>query len=261
MCYLINLMKKVKTKKLWLAIILVIILLALVFYRLHLTNEIKLAEQRAQQQDAELAKLKSIKRAPVSFDVEAAKFNTYYKTALIATRQGDAPKSEIALQSAITSWRDIANYYRSNQPVDYMKTKDWLAKINNIYELVIKAENFIPQKKLAEAHGNLVAIGQALSAMRQENDKKTIGDDLLSFYENVKAASDAPDKTEVMKKLPDLKLRFTILKEYNINAEYKKEIGNLEEIIGAIDRLEGPDWAKAHKALEPAFNQLFLRFG
>jgi hypothetical protein len=73
--------------------------------------------------------------------------------------------------------------------------------------------------------------------------------------------NDAPDKERVMKILPDLKLAFTILKEYNLSPEYRRQIDALEKIIGALDKLFGPDFFDAKSKLEPAFDKLYLEFG
>src|SRR4030042_6985095 len=139
-------MKIESIKKIILVIVPAFILTGLLFLNYHYINEQKIAELRAVQQDAELAKLSSLKRAPASFDAEVAKFNSHFKKALIATRVRDGKESETALQSAIVAWGEIADYYRYNQPADYFKTEHWLEKINNIYELIIKAENFLPQE-------------------------------------------------------------------------------------------------------------------
>lgn len=201
------------------------------------------------------------KRALVSFDIESIKFQTSYKVALVATRQKDVLITRNALKQTVIKWRDTANYYKENQPFDYIKTTDWANKINSIFELIIKADNFFMANNFAEAHNNLFLVGQILRDIRKENGKKMVGDDMLNFYEYVKLVADAPNKAEAMKKLMDLKLNFTILKEYNLGPKYNEQIQELEKIIGEIDKLAGPDFEKAKSELEPAFNKLFLQFG
>lgn len=196
-----------------------------------------------------------------SFDKMVFEFNKDFKKALISARNTKIDETKEATKATLDLWRGIVNKYISEQPSAYRKTKEWTSSLKIISEALIKADEYAQSDKTEKVVVELERIRRELRMLRRDNSIFNISDSILDFEEIVMEIKSKETKDEILIKTPELKYYFTQLKEYNLGEEYNSLLLNIEEVLGKIDKLDGPDFRKAKEDLVPLFEKMYFLFG
>ncbi len=197
-----------------------------------------------------------------TFDSEVKEFNEIYKTALFATSKGKRVEAENATMDSYQQWKLIVKEYAQNQPAEYRKVGDWAIKLKELEKIEEDAIELVLKDKTEEAHEKLELFRERLMELRKESGIKNISDDMLVFHDILEEVVKTENREEVLKKMPDLKISFTVLKEYyQDNTQYKEMIKDLENIIAELDSVSEKRFDEVKLKLKPAFIALYIQFG
>lgn len=197
-----------------------------------------------------------------SFEDAVYNFNKLYKEALLGSRSGKSEGLVDACRGAYGSWQMLVSDHAQKQPPEFKRTNDWVLSLKSIentleesLEAALRSERELANEKLEEAR-------KALFDLRRENAIKNISDDMLLFEEAIDKVVVIEIKDEAAIFMADLKIKFTVLKEYNQNnSKYREMIKEIENIVGGMDSASGRAWAKEKTRLKPSFLALFKEFG
>lgn len=197
-----------------------------------------------------------------SFDVRVSKFNEVYKKALLSTGQENAEEAAETTKEAFNLWIKIFNDFVNNQPKEYRATKDWIEKMKSLSSLVLASESMVEKGELKEAHEKLEIVRKNLKELRVENKIRSISDDMLTFHNVMEEVIAKKSRAEAESKMADLKISFTILKEYNEgDVKYEEMIKKLENVISEVDTSIEENFKEKRDKLKPAFIALYMLFG
>ena len=237
--------KHIKTIILFL---LIIILISVVF----------IIQQLIQQRnkDAPLATQKEVVLEEVVKEIDDTN-----KMAIFLTLNESDEGTLSAVSASLQTWEKFVFAFKDNQPIEYQKTRDWDRKLITILEHARKADELVKENKLPQAGEETKKIREIFKKIKEENGILDISDEMIAFYEVGKKVTEADTREDVALSLPDLKYRFTVLKEYSIDEDYDQLIKKLEDIIAKLDKfLDGPDFRKAQSELAPVFMELYLEY-
>ncbi len=166
-----------------------------------------------------------------------------------------------AVSESLKAWEKFVFAFKDDQPIEYQKTRDWEKKLIIILEHARKADELVKENKLSQAGEETKMLRKIFKKIKEENGILDISDEMIAFYETGKKITETDTREEVALNLPDLKYRFTVLKEYSIDESYDELMKKLEDIIAKLDKLlDGPDFRKAQSELAPVFMELYLKY-
>lgn len=163
-----------------------------------------------------------------------------------------------ATSESLKAWEVFVKTFKDEQPEEYKRTKDWDKKLLQILKHERKADELFKEGKPDQASKELKESEQIYKRIKEENGITDISEEILAMYDEVQAIARAKKKSEIKEDLLSLKLKYTALKEYEFDNNYKKQMANLEEAIATLDKsLDGPDFQQAQKKLEKIFLAIF----
>ena len=197
-----------------------------------------------------------------SFDARVAEFNEVYKKALLTTGQGKTEEAAATAKQADDLWIKIFNDFVNNPPKEYRGTEDWVEKMKGLSSLVMEADEKVGQGDLEEAHEKLETVRKNLKELRAENKIRSISDDMLAFHDVMEEITAMESRAEAEQRMADLKITFTVLKEYNEgDAKYEEMVKKLENVISEVDTSTEENFKEKRDKLKPAFIALYMMFG
>ena len=196
--------------------------------------------------------------APLDFDNNLASFEKYYKKTLVFSRRGDLKHAQINSKKSLEAWESVYKNFKDKQDSEYINTIYWKKNLEIIYEINIKSNSLIDNKKLNEANLELLKIRIILREMRKENNILSVNDQMLDFYDSFLPVISANKKSETIEYMQDMKLDFLEIKEIYSGQEHGSGIKKIEGALSGIDRLVASDFRDAQKDLLVYFEDLYL---
>jgi len=197
----------------------------------------------------------------VSLEETVERIDEAFKAGLLLSVDGQVEQAAEVAPRSLQAWENFVNAFKNKQPEIYNQSRDWEDKLLTILEHQRKADELFKEGNLNEAQVELEQSRLIFKEIKEENNILEISDELLAFYAEIKVITAAKNKNEVAANLNNLKLRFTILKEVNIDKNYSQLMVRLENIIRDLDRLlDGPEFRKAQKELMPTFMELYQKY-
>lgn len=197
-----------------------------------------------------------------SFDERLIAFTASYKITFLALRQKEYNNAEKSSLKSFRLWEEVVNSYKDKRPKAFNKTAQWNKKLNSIGDLLGQAEQLIKINNYSEAYTKYDTVRRELRKIRQENNIKNAGDEMINFDDQLVEIIKTDKKAGVLPHLDALKLSFTMLKEYQFDENYVKLLEEMEKTIGELDKLlDGPDYQRALKRLPELFYKLYLQYG
>jgi len=197
-----------------------------------------------------------------TFDVRVAEFNEAYKKALLSTGQEKAEEALKSSEDANNLWIGIFNDFVNNQPQEYKETTDWVERMKSLSTLIITSNDMVKEGEFKEAHEKLEMVRKKMREIREENNIRNISDDMLTFHDVMEEVAEAETRAEIDDKMVDLKINFTVLKDYNEGDEkYEEKLKKLENVISEVDNSDESTFIEKRDKLKPAFIELYMMFG
>jgi len=197
-----------------------------------------------------------------SFDGRVRDFNDIYKKTLIALSSGQKIEAKRNMQNVLNLWLEIEKNFLNSKPKEYIITRNWEDKIKLITKLNTEAADLVKQGKYDEALKKLNEVRIKIKQLREENRVKNISNNFLSLSDEVDKISKIEKRTEAIKNLPELKIKFVEAKEFfPNNQEYQKMLVDFAQIISDIENSSDTTFIKNRDRLKPAFMVIYLKFG
>lgn len=187
--------------------------------------------------------------------------NNAYKMAMLLSGKEKEEEMAKAAPKSLKAWEEFVSAFKDKQPEAYRRTRNWDRKLLEILEHERKADELVKENRLREAQIEMEASRKMFKKIKEENNILNISEEMVALYGATKKVVAANNKEETLENMRDFKLKFTILKAYNIDEEYNQLLFKLEKLIGNIDKLlDGPDFRKAQSELEPVFLELYMEY-
>ncbi|MDD2871036.1 MAG: hypothetical protein PHS49_03520 [Candidatus Gracilibacteria bacterium] len=193
-------------------------------------------------------------------DIDLVKFNEIYKQALYNSGQAkDEAKSQI--NNCVELWGNIISKYRGYEVVGFEKSTDLDKTLIEIGINLLTASDFSTGGKMEIAHSELEKVRMTIMKIRQENNIKSISDDMLIVHNKMEEIVEN-GATKDDNKIQELKTDIQKLKEYNTDKdEYKKMLSDFENAVNSLKDLSGNDYNTKLKELKPLFIKMYMKFG
>ncbi|MCK5416349.1 hypothetical protein KAI92_02895 [Candidatus Parcubacteria bacterium] len=196
------------------------------------------------------------------FEDDMLDFNQIYKQALFAIKENKKENAIKLTRESYEKWKKIVKKYASKQPNQYRKTKEWIALLKEIEKNQEESLEALLKNEINIAYEKLETVRRKIKQLREENGIKNISNDILIFSFILDKIIESDSKQEIDLYLGELKINFTILKEYNQNNEkYKEMIKDLENVIVEIEHLGEKNFNELKSKLNSTFTALYLQFG
>lgn len=212
--------------------------------------------------DNEKINLNSEEEKMLSFEESLSEFNISYKKALLSTGKEQKEEAEKTTRQSYEAWKRIVKNFSNNKPEEYIQEEDWINKLNELNLLEEEALEDVLAGNLFESHEKLELVRKRIKELRTANGIRNIGDDMLSFHDVMEEVANAETKEKAMEHFTDLKINFTVLKEYNQDdIEYNKAVNELSNVISEIESSVDTTFIRFRDKLKPAFIALYMQFG
>lgn len=159
------------------------------------------------------------------------------------------------------AWQEYIGMSKNETCTVLSKDKNFDKKIFVITETIRQANEFILEKKFAAACGQALAAKADLDELKKDSNIPDISTEIFDLFIQIDKLGAMKKKAEVMAILPDLKYKFTLLKQFYIDEEYQRLLSGMETQIGYLDKfLDGPDFQKAQVDLQALFWEMYYGY-
>ena len=188
-------------------------------------------------------------------------FDDALKKVEIYNYRKDFENASSTITGANIAWQEFLKMNQAGKCVIFQSDTNLAKKLFVITESISKAHE-IAQEKSFESACQLALTARAdLLKLKKDNSAYDISLELFDFFIEIDKLEKVEKKAEVMSILPDLKYKFTGLKQYNPNDNFLRIISEMEKNIGYLDKfLDGPDFQKAKSDLSDLFWEIYYEY-
>jgi len=200
-----------------------------------------------------------VKRSGDYFVREKEFSNDFFK-AIVFSNEGNTERAISEIKKIQEEWNYIVLDFQDKRPEEFRKLSDWHGALNSINEEIKKAAEFSATGKLSESAQVMEKVHIQLVELHQKTGLKNREDVLSDYYLEMKKIIMSDNREEALKKMADLKMKFTELKEmYGGDAEMLKDLDNIAMAMSRIDNSTNKLFNEFKQDLKPAFLEAFIK--
>lgn len=201
-------------------------------------------------------------RTPETPDKLFNDLNLINKDLAVGIYNNDATNTAELISNARQAWLDYSVALKEQTGKNGLPRNKEI-KIIAVTEHMRKADELKQEGNIAGAYKEIKLANKDIADISGQklSSESEIDEKLLDFYSEIKKIHAAKNKKEAESILPDLKLKFTVLKGFSPDREYDSLIAELEQTIATMDKsLGGTDFENARDKLEPLFIKLYNKY-
>lgn len=244
---------KSRSKKLFIAISIFVLLMAAAFIFYFLNRKEKLPPPIKEQEHLVPAR-------PSSFEEGAQTLARSLKLARIAIFDQEMEDARFFLDESLLVWRDTSNEYINNPPSTFPDPEKWSASIAFIYENIQASKKDLDQSQVVAANAKIDACRTKLSEIYDISSNLPAEDHLFKILLLAESVSQASSSEIAMPILQELKLAYTSFKDLPEASKNSDKNNLFETVISDIENATLVTFPKERDRLLSIFFSLYREF-